>query len=131
MTNSIPESFLDLFEDEAKAFAFVATSMPDGSPQVTPVWFNTDGEYVLINSAEGRVKDRNLRDRPEIALAIMDLKHPYRYVQVRGEVVEITTEGAAEHIHALSRKYHGRDYDIPEGQVRTIYKIRPDKVSAM
>lgn len=123
---SIPQEYNDLLKDETKAFAFLATSMPDGRPQVTPVWFNTDGEHILVNSAEGRVKDGNMRARPDVAVTLMDLKQPYRYVQVRGRVVEITREGAEEHIHALSRKYHGRDYSIPEGQQRVTYKILPD-----
>ncbi|MCB2178883.1 PPOX class F420-dependent oxidoreductase [bacterium] len=121
----VPESMADLLKDETKAMAFLATLMPDGSPQVTPLWFNTDGEYILINSAKGRVKDENMRARPEVALVIMDTNEPYRYLQIRGEVVEITEENADAHIHALSQKYHGRPYTIPEGQVRVTYKIRP------
>ena len=128
---NIPESFQDLLKDETKAFAFLSTLMPDGSPQVTPVWFNAESEYILINSAVGRQKDRNMRARPRVALTIMDPKHPYRYLQVRGKVVKITTEGAAAHIHSLSHKYHGRDYNLPEGQIRVTYKIRPNKASTM
>jgi PPOX class probable F420-dependent enzyme len=122
----IPEEFHDLLEDKTRAFAFLATTMPDGRPQVTPVWFNTDGEHILVNSAEGRVKDANMRARPDVSLTLMDLAEPYRYYQVRGRVVEITKEGAAEHIHALSRKYHGHDYSIPEGQQRVTYKVLPE-----
>ena len=128
---NIPESFQDLLKDEARAFAFLGTLMPDGSPQVTPVWFNVDGDHILINSAEGRQKDRNMRARPRVAMTIMDPRQPYRYLQVRGKVVGITTEGAAAHIHVLSNKYHGRDYDLPEGQIRVTYKIRPRKASRM
>jgi PPOX class probable F420-dependent enzyme len=128
---TIPESFQDLLKDETKAFAFLGTLMPDGSPQVTPVWFNTDGEYILINSAVGRQKDRNMRARPKVAMTIMDPKRPYRYMQVRGKVVEITTDGAAAHIHALSNKYHGRDYNLPEGQIRVVYRISPSKANTM
>lgn len=122
---NIPKSKQYLLKDETKAFAFLATLMPDGSPQVTPLWFDTDGEYVLINSAKGRVKDDNMRARPQVALAIMDLDKPYDYLQIRGEVVEITEEGGEAHIHALSQKYHGRPYKLPEGQIRVIYKIKP------
>ncbi|MGH2582583.1 MAG: PPOX class F420-dependent oxidoreductase [Anaerolineales bacterium] len=122
----IPEEFNDLLADETKAFAFLATVMRNGSPQVTPVWFNVDDKHILINSATGRVKDNNIRKRPQVAMTIMDPKRPYRYLQVRGKVVEITEEGAADHIHALSRKYHGHDYNIPEGMVRVTYKILPN-----
>jgi len=121
----VPETERDLLADETKAFAFLATLMPDGSPQVTPVWFNTDGEHILVNSARGRVKDRNMRKRPQVALTLMSMADPYRYVQIRGEVVEISEVDAADHIHALSMKYRGRPFDIPAGQVRVIYKIRP------
>jgi PPOX class probable F420-dependent enzyme len=105
----IPEKYLDLLNDETKAFACLATLMKNGSPQVTPIWFNTDGTYILINSARGRVKDRNMRRNPEVALAIIDPKDPYRYIQIRGKVVEITTDGAKAHIDALSKKYTGRE----------------------
>jgi len=121
----VPETERDLLADETKAFAFLATLMPDGSPQVTPVWFNTDGEHILVNSARGRVKDRNMRKRPQVALTLMSMADPYRYVQIRGEVVEISEVDAADHIHVLSMKYRGRPFDIPAGQVRVIYKIRP------
>ncbi|MCW5887135.1 MAG: PPOX class F420-dependent oxidoreductase [Anaerolineales bacterium] len=129
--NNIPENFKDLLKDETKAFAFLGTIMPDGSPQVTPVWFNTEGDYILINSAEGRRKDRNMRARRQVAVTLMNPANPYRYLEVRGEVVDITSEGGTAHIHALSHKYHGEDYKLPEGQVRVIYKIKPLKTSSM
>ncbi len=129
--NNIPENFQDLLKDETKAFAFLGTSMPDGSPQVTPVWFNTDGEHILINSAEGRQKDRNMRARRNVSMTLMDPTQPYRYLQVRGEVVDISAEQGAAHIHTLSHKYRGEDYVIPEGQVRVVYKIKPIKSSSM
>jgi PPOX class probable F420-dependent enzyme len=131
MLDQIPASHQDLLKDETRAFAFVATTMADGSPQVTPVWFNHDGEHILINSAEGRVKDENMRQRPRVAVTVMDLKKPYHYMQLRGEVIEATTEGGAEHIHELSRKYRGENYTIPAGQTRTKYTIRVDQVSTM
>jgi PPOX class probable F420-dependent enzyme len=124
------ETYQDLLDDEKKAFAFLGTVMPDGSPQVTPVWFNTDGKHILVNSAEGRVKDRNMRARPQVALAIMDPEDPYRYVQFRGKVVEFTYEGAEDHISALANKYLGVEKfkkNNPQ-EVRVIYKILPDKV---
>jgi len=127
--NAIPEEFQDLLKDETKAFAFLGTVMPDGSPQVTPVWFSTEGEQILINTARGRQKDRNMQARPQVALSILDPKRPYRYLQIRGEVVASTEEGAAEHISFLSRKYRGHDFDIPKGQVRVIYKILPKQVT--
>ena len=121
----VPDSLQDLLADETRAFAFLATSMPDGTPQVTPVWFNTDGEFLLVNSARGRVKDRNMRARPQVAVTIISPEDMYRYVQIRGEVVEIDKAGGAAHIHQLSQKYRGKPYDIPEGQVRVTYKIQP------
>lgn len=129
----IPETHADLLKDETKAFAFLATVMADGSPQVTPVWFNTDGEYILINSARGRVKDHNMRNRPRVALAILDPKNPYRYLQIRGRVVEILTEGAHKHIDALNLKYRGTPkYTTGRpGEERVIYKISPLRVTRM
>jgi len=127
---SIPPPFHDLLSDSARAMAYLATIMPDGSPQVTPIWFNTDGEHILLNSAEGRVKDRNMRQRPQVALVIADSNNPYRYIQVRGKVVAITTQGANEHIDQLARKYTGNGWDGPLSG-RTIYRIKPEKVSVM
>ena len=121
---NVPEKYQDLFADEMKSFLFLATIMPDGSPQVTPVWFNTDGEYILINSAKGRVKDRNMRARPDVAVAIMDPKDPYRYIQLRGRVIEVREEGAREHINQLSAKYTGRtDFSGPNDETRVMYII--------
>jgi PPOX class probable F420-dependent enzyme len=102
---------------------------PNPSPQVTPIWFNVEGEHILINTAKGRQKDRNMRARSQVAMTIMDPKRPYRYLQIRGEVVDVTEEGAAEHISFLSRKYRGHDFNIPKGQVRVTYKIVPRHVN--
>ena len=121
----VPETYQDLLADETKAFAFLATLMPDGSPQVTPLWFDTDGEHLLVNSAKGRIKDKNMRARPQVAITLMDLKNAYRYVQIRGEVVEITEEGAEAHINALSQKYRSRPFDLSSGEIRVTYKIKP------
>lgn len=129
----VPRTHQDILADEKRAFAFLATIMPDGSPQVTPVWFNTDGKHILINSAAGRVKDRNMRANPKVSLAIMDPENPYRFIQLRGRVVEITEEGADAHINALAGKYTG----TPEykgrtpGMVRVLYKILPAQSSTM
>src|SRR5450759_2043018 len=129
---NIPETHIDLLKDENKAFLYLTTLMPDGSPQVTPVWFNTDGEYILINTAKGRIKDKNMRARPKVALCIQDPTNPYRYIQVHGMVVEYPTDGADDHIDKLTLKYRG----IPKypssqpGEQRVKYKIQIDKVDA-
>lgn len=131
MSNWIPESYRDLLRDDVKAFAFLATTMPDGSPQVTPLWFDVEGEILCVNTARGRTKDRNIAARPKVALAIMDPSNPYRYVQIRGTVVECREQGAEEHIRRLSQKYRGTlEFAIPSGQVRVTLRIRPDRVSA-
>jgi len=131
MTNGkIPEKYLDLFSK--KAFANLATLMPDGSPQVTPVWCDFDGNRVIVNSARGRQKDRNIRRNPSVALSIIDSDNPYRYLEVRGKVVEITEEGAAAHIDRMAKKYLGVDkypYAQP-GEVRVLYKIQPEHISS-
>ena len=129
---TIPETHLDLLTDEKKAFLVLATLMPDGAPQVTPVWFNTDSENILINSAEGRIKDRNMRARPRVTVCILDPSNPYRYLQIRGKVVEITENGADDHIDALALKYRGVSkypYRQP-GEQRVMYKIQIEKVDA-
>ncbi len=125
-----PEKYRDLLDDKPKVFAYLATVMDDGSPQVTPVWFNSDDKYLLINTAVGRVKDRNMKARPRVALCIADPNDPYRYVQIRGKVVEFTTEGANEHIDTLAWKYRGiRKYDnYQPGMQRIIYKILPESI---
>jgi len=127
---NIPAELQYLLADETKAFAFLATTMPDGSPQVTPVWFNTDGEHILINTAKGRVKDRNMRARPQVAVAIPDPENTYRYVQLRGRVVAMLEEGAAEHFDEVARSYIGKPFDYPADQVRVICKILPESVDA-
>ncbi len=124
-----PEGYTDLLEDATRAFAFLATLMPDGSPQLTPLWFNTDGEHILINSAKGRVKDRNMRKDPRVTIVIPDPKDPYRFVQLRGRVVEFTEKGGLEHINTLSLKYHGKPWKANAGQIRVIYKFLPVKIS--
>jgi PPOX class probable F420-dependent enzyme len=126
---TIPEQFKDPFTKVA--FAHLATLMADGSPHVTPVWVDYDGAHVRVNSAKGRVKDKNMRRDKRVALSIQDPDNPYRYLAVRGEVAEITENGADAHIDALAKKYLGKErypFRSP-GEVRVIYKIRPDKVS--
>jgi PPOX class probable F420-dependent enzyme len=130
MGTVIPESHLDLFKK--KAFAHLATLMPDGQPQVTPVWADYDGQNVVINTAQGRQKDRNLQRDPRVALSLTDPDNPYRYLEVRGRVVERTLEGADRHIDAMAKKYLGKDkypYSQP-GEVRVVYKIRPEHTTS-
>lgn len=122
---AFPAEFRDLLADDSKALLFLATVMEDGSPQVTPVWFSTDGEYILINTNQGRVKDINMKARPRVAMAIQDPNDMYRYLGMRGEVVSYTTEGAVEHIHALSLRYDGEEWQDRPEQRRIIFKIRP------
>jgi PPOX class probable F420-dependent enzyme len=127
---AISEKYHDLLKDEARAFLFLATTMKDGSPQVTPIWFNHDDQHILINSAKGRVKDRNMRARPQVAFVIQDPDDPYRYLQIRGRVVEITEEGGLEHINTLALKYTGKPWKVNPGEVRVTYKILPEKMDA-
>jgi PPOX class probable F420-dependent enzyme len=127
LMKGFPENHQDLLADDKRAFAFLSTIMEDGSPQVTPMWFNTDGQHILINTARGRVKERNMRLRPEVALAIVDPQNPYRYVQVRGTVVDYSEQGADDHINALCAKYTGQElypWKAP-GEVRVRFTIQP------
>lgn len=125
----LPEDCLDLFEK--RSFAYLATLMPSGSPQVTPVWVDYDGTHVLVNSAHGRQKDRNMRNRPRVALCIADPDNPYRYLAVRGTVVAVTEEGATEHIDQLAGRYTGRARYVGPPGTRVLYKVRPERVSTM
>ena len=129
MAITIPESYRDLFTK--RAFAHLGTVMADGSPQVTPVWCDLDGSYIRINTAKGRVKDRNMRRNKKVALAIIDPDNAYRYLAVQGEVTEITEQGADAHIDLLANKYLGKEkYPFRQpGDGRVIYKIRPEKLS--
>ncbi len=122
---TFPTDFLDLLTDETKALLYLATTMSDGSPQVSPVWFSVDGEDVLINTNEGRTKDRNMKARPRVAMVIQDPTDQDRYLGMRGEVVGYTREGADEHINRLSLKYYNKPWKYREGQRRIIYRIRP------
>ena len=111
------------------SFAHLATTMPDGSPQVTPVWIDYDGQNILVNTAEGRAKDRNMRRDSRVALSILDPDDPYRRISIRGHVAEITHDGAEEHIDTLSRRYDDKPWIYQPGQVRVIFKIEADKVT--
>jgi PPOX class probable F420-dependent enzyme len=123
--------YRDLFDK--KAFAVVATVGADGRPQVTPVWVDFDGHHVRVNTARGRVKDKNFQKSPQVALVLMDPDNPYRYVQVRGRVVEMTEQGADAHIDALAKKYMGKDRypGRKPGEVRVTVKIAPESVQGM
>jgi PPOX class probable F420-dependent enzyme len=128
---AIPEKYLDL--TKKKAFAQLATLMPDGSPHVSPVWFDYDGEHILIDSAKGRVKDKNIRRDPRVGIDILDPDNPYRHLSIRGRVVEITEKGADELIDKLSKKYTGEDKYSHRGpgEVRVLYKIEAVHTHAM
>jgi PPOX class probable F420-dependent enzyme len=129
---TIPEKFIPVLT-EKKAFAHLATVMPDGSPQVTPVWFfYKDGKFV-VNTARGRVKDRNMAKNALVALSIIDPDDAYVHIAVRGKIVRATEEGADASIDALAMKYLGKEkYPFRRpGEVRVIYEIEPTSVAAM
>ena len=131
MSEVIPEKYADLFQK--RAFASLGTLMPDGKPQVTPVWVDFDGEHVIFNSAKGRQKDRNVRRDPRVSMAIIDPDNPYRYLEVRGRVSERTTDGADAHIDKMAKKYLDQDkypWRKP-GEVRVLFKITPEHVTSM
>lgn len=131
MASNIPPQYLDLFQK--KAFGNLATLMPDGSPQVTPVWVDFDGTHVLVNSARGRQKDRNMQKNGLVAISILDPDNPYRYLEIRGKVEAITEEGADAHIDKMAKKYMGKDtypYRRPE-EKRVLYKILPTRTTQM
>lgn len=124
----VPDKYRDLFTK--KAFAHFVTLMPDGSPQVTPVWCDLQDDVIIINSAKGRRKERNVVRDPRVALSITDPDNPYRYIQIRGRVVEITETGADDHINRMAKKYLNADtypYRQP-GEVRVLFKIRPERI---
>ena len=127
---TIPLEFLDLVTTK-KAFANLATVMPNGSPQVTPIWFDFDGNSIRVNSARGRVKDKNMRRDPRVALSILDPDNPYRYLSIRGRVIKITEDGAVEHINALAKKYRGMETyrSRSPDEVRVMYVIEPRRVA--
>jgi PPOX class probable F420-dependent enzyme len=128
----IPDNFLDLLR-EKKAFANLATLMPDGTPQVTPVWFDYTDGVIRVNTAKGRVKARNMKEGAPVALAIMDPDNAYRYIQVRGQVRRVVEQGADRHIDSLAKKYLGKDkYPFAQpGEVRVMYEIEPRAVNTM
>ncbi|RPJ00242.1 MAG: PPOX class F420-dependent oxidoreductase [Chloroflexi bacterium] len=129
----IPTSHIDLLE--GPVFVALVTVMPNGTPQVTPVWANTDGTHVLVNSARGRQKDKNMRANPKVAILAIDPKNGYRWIEIRGTVTEITEEGGVDHINALSKLYRGdEDYygansELRSQETRVKYKITPEHIN--
>lgn len=127
----IPEKYLDLFNK--KAFGSLGTLMPDGSPQVTPVWVDREGDTVLVNTAKGRQKDKNIQRDPRVSVTLIDPDNPYRYLEIRGRVVEATDKGAKDHIDKMAKKYLGVDkYPYAQaGEQRLLLRIQPERVSTM
>ncbi len=126
----LPDNLVTLLR--TPALCFVSTLMPSGSPQLTEVWVDTDGEHVLINSVQGHQKVRNVERDPRVAIAITDPENPRAYFQVRGRVIELTTDGAREHVDELSHKYTGAPYSWYGGrdQVRVLLRIEADHITA-
>ena len=127
----LPEDLLALMREPSTCY--LATSMADGSPQLTQTWVDTDGEHVLINTVQGHRKVRNIERDPRVALAISDPNKPSRYFQVRGRVLDVTTDGAAEHIEKLAQRYLGGPYPWYGGrdQIRVLITIEAGKISGM
>jgi PPOX class probable F420-dependent enzyme len=123
---SIPPQYRDIVHK--RVFASLATLMPDGQPQVTPVWIDADNGHLLVNTAKGRQKHRNVQRDPRVAVTLVDPDNPYRYVEIRGRVVEMTENGATEHIDKMARKYLGKDkYPFAQpGEQRILLKIQPE-----
>ena len=128
MKSQLPHEFLDLFEKPS--LSHLATLMPDGSPHVSPVWVDYDGQYILINTAKGRRKEINMRERPQVALDIVDPENPFRFLSIRGRVVEITEEGANEHRDRLDTRYLRITTYPPRDpqEIRCICKIVPEQI---
>jgi len=127
----IPQQYRDIVNK--RVFASFATLMPDGQPQVTPVWIDADNGHLLINTAKGRQKHRNVERDPRVAVTLVDPDNPYRYVEVRGRVVEMTERGAVEHIDKMAKKYLGKDkYPFARpGEQRILLKIEPEHTHGM
>ncbi len=127
---SLPDALLDLLRRPSPCF--LSTLMPDGSPQMTQTWVDTDGRDVLINTVRGHQKVRNVERDPRVALNVADPDDPSRYFEVRGRVTEITEDGAREHIDQLSQRYIGGPYPWFGGrdQVRLLVRISPEKVTS-
>jgi PPOX class probable F420-dependent enzyme len=131
MSDQVPEEYVEFFEKPI--IASLSSVLADGQPQVNPVWCDYDGEYVRLNSAKGRTKDQNMRDRPQVTVLLINPENVFHWIEVRGTVTEITEEGGDAHIDALAKKYLGADsYPFRQpGEVRVMYKIKPTRVNAM
>ncbi len=131
MTQKLSEEQRGIFSK--KVFAHLATRMKDGSPQVSPVWVDIEGDHIVVNSAKGRLKDRNMRADPRVALSVTDPDDPYSAIMIRGRVVKITEEGADAHIDKIAKKYLGQDQDPyrTSDEVRVLYYIEPERVGTM
>ena len=130
MNSEIPETHKDLLT--GPVYVQLASHMRNGSIQAHPVWCGYDGTYILVNSAKGRVKDRNMRANPNVTVLAVDPGNPFRWLEVRGKVVDISEEGADEHIDQLSDLYIQQSpYPWREaGEVRVIYRVAPERVIA-
>jgi PPOX class probable F420-dependent enzyme len=131
MASGIPDSHRDLVSDENAVLAILATTMADGTPQATPVWFDMEGEIFRVNTVRGRVKERNMIARPHVALTMFDPDDYYRYMMIRGRIVGDSEEGARDHINRLNQKYRGSpNYPFREGETRVIFRMRPISIVA-
>ena len=125
-----PDSHQDLLDDKNRALGYLATVMPDGSPQLTPVWFSYDSNGLRINTRRGRVKEKNMSARPRVALVIQIPGDTLRFLQVRGVAVQATEDGAVEHINELSQKYDGKPFrPLQPNEGRVIFTIEPSSIS--
>ncbi|MDJ0269789.1 MAG: PPOX class F420-dependent oxidoreductase [Aigarchaeota archaeon] len=128
MVLELPEELKKMID--SKNFAFLATIMPDGSPQVTPVWIDREDDTIRVNTAVGRVKQRNVSRDPRVAIAIVDWNNPYKAYMIRGRVIEQTTDGADEHIDSLAKKYLGKEkYPWKGRETRVILKIAAERIA--
>jgi len=131
MAEKLSEKYRNIFKK--KALVHLATSMRNGNPQVSPVWVDLDGDRIVVNSARGRVKDKNMRRDPRVALSVVDPDNPYCAVMIQGRVVEITEEGADAHIDKMAKKYLGLDSypNRTAEEVRVLYYIEPERIATM
>lgn len=131
--DDLPEGLISLLRQPSTCY--IATTMPDGSPQLTQTWVDTDGEHILINTVQGFQKVRNVERDPRVAVTVSDPGDSRRYYAVRGRVVDIAVEGGAEHIEALAQKYLGGPYPWERSggreQVRLIFTIRAEKIHGL
>lgn len=130
MSKSIPVEYRDLFNK--RAYATLGTLRSDGSPQVTPVWCDIDGDQVLVNTAKDRHQDKNIRHDPRVAVVIVDPDNPYRYLEVRGRAIELDDRDASVHLDQMAAKYLGSEtyaYRQP-GEIRVLYAIQADRINA-